>query len=87
MIQGIPGLPAFDRKGPPIWYWERAHILNLELSLDHEITRGYGRIFAGVGYVLNGGDGVLVNTPCRDCSPGLARFVPYFGFAFAFGVL
>lgn len=71
-----------------VFYWQRAHFLNLEVSLEI-VRRGrfYARPFAGLGLVLNGDSAVCVNVP-DACAPSFAaRLVPYLGFAVAYEVL
>jgi hypothetical protein len=82
-------MPEMSRKSPPIWYWDRAHFANLEVSLEQDLGRFVMRPFVGAGYLLNGGDGTATKFCAQTpCEPGLrARVVPFFGLALAFGLL
>lgn len=80
--------PIQSQKRPPIWSWSRAHMINFELTLEHDARSVLIRPFLGLGYVLNGAEARLANCGnCPNARPTSARFVPYFGFAVAFGVL
>jgi hypothetical protein len=82
-----PWNPIQSQKRPPIWSWSRAHLINFELMVEHDARSVLIRPFLGLGYVLNGADARLANCDCPAARPMSARFVPYFGFAVAFGVL
>lgn len=88
-VVGSDFLPGFGMKHYPVWYWNRAHLVNIDVSFEHDLGGSVvARPFVGIGYVVNRGDALLVNAPCPGCKPGvLANTIPYFGVAFAFGVL
>jgi hypothetical protein len=90
-VVGSSFLPQMDYERPATWFWDHAHLVNVDMSLEHETDgRLVFRPFAGLGFIVNGGDAILVNRPCigGGCGPSLgARIVPYLGVAIAFGVL
>jgi hypothetical protein len=88
----LPFVALFDtaRSSPPIWFWRQAHLINLDLSYERGLHLGVLRPFAGVGFIVN--DAAQTNRlpdgrPRSDAPPLFARFVPYFGLAFALGLL
>ncbi len=87
--------PMFDGRAP-IYFWRRAHFVNLEGGLEYDMKSVVLRPHFGFGYVVNDGYSSRTTEPSTytgveprvaDTSPFLARMVPYFGFAIAFGVL
>lgn len=93
---GVEGVPLFYSQGDPIFFWRRAHFVNLEGGLEVDTGTFVIRPFVGVGYVVNGPYGSRTVAPSSsisyeirscDCSPVIARLVPFAGFAIAFGVL
>jgi hypothetical protein len=80
-------LPVMNRKRAPTWFWDRAHMVNLDVSFEHDTGGLILRPFAGLGYVVND-HSARVNATCLGCSPGpFVRVIPYLGFAFAVGIL
>jgi hypothetical protein len=87
-VVGSSALPALEGTLNPTWFWRRAHMVNVDASLERDVRFAIVRPFAGIGYILNGGDAVAVNQPCVACAAGVgARVIPYVGVAIAFGVL
>jgi hypothetical protein len=77
---------------PRIYRWDRAQLVNVELSIEDLASRESRlsvRPFVGLGFVLNGSDGVCATGASdRQCDgPGRARFVPFAGIAVPIGVL
>jgi hypothetical protein len=73
---------------PLTYYWARAHVANLEVDFEREGPWYIGRIFAGIGWIVNGEDGVRVNQcrPSAPCGAALARRIPFVGASFAVGL-
>lgn len=93
---GVEGIPLLYSQSDPIFFWRSAHFVNLEGGLEVETGMFVARPFVGVGYVVGGAYGSRTDEPSSftgyevrgcDCSPFIARFVPFAGFALAFGVL
>lgn len=90
-VVGDSALPSFAYANKRIWFWDRAHLLNLDASFEAEHRLGIIRPFVGLGFVMNGGDALAssetIPLPCPNCSPGFsARVIPYLGIAGALRV-
>lgn len=80
--QGVP-LPEMGVKRPVVFYWSNAQLANADLSYEVRASPWVFRPFVGIGYVMNGDAGVLVNGPSSG-SRDSARWLPYLGFAVSF---
>ena len=86
-------VPNLAYANESIWFWDSAHFVNTDGSLEYDARFAVFRPFIGFGYLVNGDDFLYSNEFLRvrcggDCRPAFgARFVPYFGVALAFGVL
>jgi hypothetical protein len=85
-------IPETSHGAPPIYFWSRAHFANAELSVEKKLARSRPapslRSFVGLGYVVNGADGVIATDACLvgrcGTAPGLGpRLVLFFGVAIA----
>ena len=91
VLAGSGWVPS-SAEGPQTWFWRRAHLVNTDVSLEHDARWAVLRPFAGLGVIANADDVVPVNDGCglvcRRSPPNLwQRSVLYFGVAVAFGVL
>lgn len=93
---GLVVIPAIFERHAPIFFWRRAHIINLEGSLEADLGSVVLRPFIGIGYVANDDYGSRTTEPSTytgiesrgcDCSPFRARIVPFVGFGLQFGAL
>ncbi|HSO31588.1 MAG TPA: hypothetical protein VLT33_03700 [Labilithrix sp.] len=85
------GFYLIGGRGHRIYSWDRAQTLYFEVSTESGSSREERlspRPFVGLGYVLNGGEGLCITGGYAECSgPGIARVIPYAGIALDFGIL
>lgn len=92
-VIGSSAIPRFSGEGnkPETWFWSRAHIVNVDASLEFVTPKLVVRPFVGIGYVVNAADAFLVNRRNKSDPAGTppvsACVIPYLGFALAWGLL
>ncbi|MGD0529463.1 MAG: hypothetical protein ABSE49_30275 [Polyangiaceae bacterium] len=75
------------QQGPPqARYWQQANWLNITLSVERTLGSVASiRPFVGVGFILNGGDGIPMTAATWQSCGRCGEWTPYVGVALAFG--
>lgn len=80
-------MPEMGTAHPRVFYWDQAHFVNGDVSLEMRAIR----TFMGLGFVVNPHDArYAAGNVCgygRPCSRATAELVPYIGLSGAFAIL